>query len=171
MFIPFSTALLDELNAIYLCQNAAVHQLYKLSTQTSVTFCCFRKLTHPFWCCSVTNLDINPCIWHIPGTGSLLMSRCSPHRIGADSSHGYLNLLTCPNLKLLTLMLFINLTSTQEASLPGSTQKENMSSRWAAMFFTRPFPFQPWLSRFISGLRLQRPLWTEFRTAGAEWQI
>lgn len=45
-----------------------------------------------------------------------------------------------------TLTLSMNRTSTLAETLPASTQKENMSSRWAAMFPRQPFPFQlgPW---------------------------
>lgn len=63
-------------------------------------------------------------------------------------------------------MLSINLTSTQPATLSGSTQKENMSSRWAAMF-SLTFYFSPLTQRFNAVSSLQWPLqsdgWTTAR--------
>lgn len=72
------------------------------------------------------------------------------------------------NLDLFTLMLSINRTSTLAETLLGSTQKENMSSRWAAMFSTTSTLWTLTLTCFMFGCRLQRHLVADWWTSGVE---
>lgn len=59
-------------------------------------------------------------------------------------------------------MLSMKRTSTPAETLPGSTQKENMSSRWAAMFPGRPFNSEP------GGESLH--VWPSAASSGGVWK-